>query len=311
MTGIVVVTYESASEVGACLDAALRLTREIVVVDNASRDHTREEVARRGVRLIANPRNLGFAAAANQGIRALSTPFIVLLNPDAVIQAGIEALERACELPHTAGAGGKLLGADGRPQVGFMVRRLPTATALSFEALLVNRLWRSNPVNWKYRCLGMNVNLPQPVEQPAGAFLMVRRDAWEALGGFDEGFYPLWFEDVDFCKRARDRGWELRYVPEAVAKHTGGHSLNNLQVEQRPLYWYRSLLGYAARHFRPWQRRGVCAAVLAGALLRLPAMLWKASPEEAAVYGKVARLAVRVFFGGRDVLQFPDVAARV
>src|SRR5512143_1608195 len=111
-TGIVVVTYHSGQEIGACLDAALCVTNEIVVVDNGSRDNTRDEVARRGVRLIANACNAGFAAAVNQGIRALSTPFIVLLNPDAVIQSGLDAMERACQLPQTAGAGGKLLCAD-------------------------------------------------------------------------------------------------------------------------------------------------------------------------------------------------------
>ncbi|MBV9745793.1 MAG: glycosyltransferase [Acidobacteriia bacterium] len=101
--GIVVVTYNSNAVIGACLDAALRSGAEIVVVDNASADGTREEVRRRGVRLIANSSNLGFAAAVNQGFRVLNCPFILLLNPDAVVGTSLEPLRQACELPYSAG----------------------------------------------------------------------------------------------------------------------------------------------------------------------------------------------------------------
>src|ERR1022692_3518532 len=80
--GIVVVTYESEAEIGACLDRAQPTGAEIVVVDNASTDRTCQEVTRRGVRLITNPENRGFAAAVNQGIRALDTPFVLLLRSE-------------------------------------------------------------------------------------------------------------------------------------------------------------------------------------------------------------------------------------
>src|SRR5215469_4675373 len=116
--GIVIVTYNSAAEIGACLEAALRSGADVVVVDNASSDGTVTEVRRQGARLIANAGNRGFAAAVNQGFCALSSPFVLLLNPDAVIQMGLEALREACELTGAAGAGGKLVAADGRPQHG-------------------------------------------------------------------------------------------------------------------------------------------------------------------------------------------------
>ena len=96
---------------------------------------------------------------------------------------------------------------------------------------------------------------------------MVRRAVWQELGGFDEGFFPLWFEDVDFCRRAVGRGYRLYYVPEAVAS-TGGHSISQLSVEKRRVYWYGSLLRYSAKHFRPVAFRVVCLAVVAGSLLR-------------------------------------------
>src|SRR6185295_4045884 len=124
--GIVIVTYNSEAEIGASLDAAMRTGADVVVVDNASSDGTIREIAHRGVRLVANPSNRGFAAAVNQGVDLLSSPFVLLLNPDAVIQSALDPLRDACDLPGAAAAGGRLLDADGTPQRGFMVRRLPT-----------------------------------------------------------------------------------------------------------------------------------------------------------------------------------------
>ena len=297
--GIIIVTYNSAAEIGACLEAALASGAETIVVDNASRDGTIAEVARRGVRLIANSENRGFAGAVNQGFGALNSPYVLLLNPDAVIQTRLEPLRQACDLPGAAGAGGKLLDASGRPQVGFMVRGLPTPATLALEALLLNRIWPGNPVNRRYRCLDLDVSLRSTVEQPAGAFFMVRRAVWQELGGMDEGFFPLWFEDVDFCRRIRDRGFSLHYVPEAVAKHTGGHSIPYLPLEMRLIYWYRGLLRYSAKHFRPFAFRAVCLAVVTGCMLRgITESALHFSLKPLAVYGKVAGLAARCLFRG-------------
>ncbi len=129
--GIVIVTYNSGREIGACLDAALACGAEIVVVDNASTDGTRAEVARRGVRLLANGENRGFVAAVNQGIRAFTAPLILLLNPDAVLIQGLDALCECCREAGVAGAGGLLVGGDGRPQIGFSVRALPLIWSVS------------------------------------------------------------------------------------------------------------------------------------------------------------------------------------
>ncbi len=81
----------------------------------------------------------------------------------------------------------------------------------------INRLWPRNPVNWRFRCYDVDLQSMKPVEieQPAGAFMMIRRDAWERVGGFDESFYPLWFEDVDFCCRLKLAGLRLFHVPSA------------------------------------------------------------------------------------------------
>jgi hypothetical protein len=301
-TGIVIVTYFSEAEIGPCLDAVLREDAEIVVVDNGSSDGTIAEVAHRGVRLIANPSNRGFAAAANQGFAALRATYVLLLNPDAVLRQGLDALRVACDLPRAAGAGGLLLGADGRPQVGFMVRSLPTPAALVLEALLLNRIWPANPVNRRYRGLGLDYSRRMTVEQPAGAFLMIRRPVWKELGGFDERFYPLWFEDVDFCRRAVDRGYSWYYEPQALAVHAGAHSIQKISVEMRRDYWYGSLLRYSARHFGPAALRVVCLAVLAGCLVRVLAeSAFNRSLAPLAAYGKTVRLAGRcLLFGWTD-----------
>ena len=295
--GIIIVTYNSGAEIGACLDAAILSGAETVVVDNASRDNTIAEVSRRGVRLIANAGNRGFAAAVNQGFAVLNSGYVLLLNPDAVIQTTLEPLRVACDLPGSAGAGGQLVDASGRQQTGFMVRRLPTPAALILEALLLNRLWPGNPINRRYRCLDWDGSSRSRVEQPAGAFFMVRRAVWEELGGFDERFFPLWFEDVDFCRRIRDRGLTLSYISEAVAKHTGGHSISHLGLELRLNYWYRSLLRYSAKHFSPLAFRAVCLAVVTGCILRgIAESAVHRSFKPIAAYGKVAIDAGRSLF---------------
>ena len=153
-------------------------------------------------------------------------------------------------------------------KVGFGIRRLPTATALAFELLGLNRLWKSNPVNRHYRYLDRDLQQPGPVEQPAGAFLMVRRAVWNRLHGMDESFYPVWFEDVDFCRRAFDMGYRIEYVPSVTALHQGGHSVGVLPPGSRALYWCDSLLRYGAKHFQSGPYRGVCVAVLLGSVAK-------------------------------------------
>ena len=298
--GIVVVTFGSEAEIGPCLDAALPTGAEIVVVDNGSTDGYVAEAARRGVRVIANPTNRGFAAAVNQGISLLKTPYVLLLNPDAEIQDGLGPLREACELPNAAGAGGLLLGSAGRPQAGFMVRSLPTPAALILEVCLLNRLWPGNPVNRRYRELSLDCSRRTVVEQPAGAFFMIRREVWVELGGFDESFFPLWFEDVDFCRRAADRGHVLYYEPRAVARHRGGHSIARMGVEMRRICWYSSLIRYSAKHFRTVSFRGVCLAVVVGAFLRLVLESLSDSGGGAA-FRKTVRFAGRcLVLGWRD-----------
>jgi GT2 family glycosyltransferase len=297
--GIVIVTYNSAAEIGPCLDTARATGAEVIVVDNASSDATLEQVRQRGATLIANPENRGFAAAANQGIRLVGSDYILLLNPDAILQGGLEPLRAACAAPGVAAAGGKLVDLHGTVQTGFSVRRLPTPLVLGLEILAVNRLWPTNPANWHYRCYDLNYDEPAEVEQPAGAFLMIRRQVWEELGGLDEQFYPVWFEDVDFCRRARDRGYRVFYEPGVVAIHQGGHSIRKILLENRELYWYGSLLKYAFKHFHPGATRVLCLAVIVGSLMRMTVgIVLQRSFKPVWIYSRVMQLAGKYLLFG-------------
>jgi N-acetylglucosaminyl-diphospho-decaprenol L-rhamnosyltransferase len=291
-TGVVVVTYNSADVIGRCLDSCAHLS--IVVVDNNSGDETLSIVRKKAdVKLIANSSNRGFAAAANQGVEALDTELILLLNPDVELSTSVERLADACSAEGVGLATGRLLDESGRVQAGFTLRRFPSAWTLAFEALGINSLFPSNAVNRRYRCLDVDLSKPSEVEQPPGAFLMFRREVWHRLGGFDTQFSPLWFEDVDFSKRACDIGVKILYVPEVTARHQGGHSIAGLNWECRQVYWYASLLRYASKHFTTHAFRGVAAAVVLGSMFRaVIETIRRGSFGPISVYAKVVKLAL-------------------
>jgi len=270
----VIVTYNSADVINSCLEALSKVSpgTMVTVVDNASSDNTAHLVrSRSGVRLIANSENRGFAAAVNQGVRETGegqeSEFILLLNPDAELLTTVDQLTESARLHGLAA--GRLVDRAGRTQAGFTLRRFPTPASLLCELFGINRLWPSNPVNRRYRCLDRDLDKPAMVEQPAGAFLMVRHDVWKRLGGFDEQFYPVWFEDVDFCRRAVHNGYQIAYCPAVMARHQGGHSVNKISEGRRATYWCVSLLRYGAKHFQAGEFRWICAAVLFSSIPRM------------------------------------------
>lgn len=272
--GAVIVTYNSAEFVGRCLRSIENLA-QVVVVDNASADRTCaivEEASPNAI-LLRNETNRGFAAAVNQGVRTLSTPLLLVLNPDAELLAPLAddhpLIERARQ-PETGVVGGKLVDEDGTYQRGFAVRGFPSPWTLAAETLLLNRLWPGNPINRAYRRLDFDPDRAQPCEQPAGALLAFRREIFELSGGFDERFYPLWFEDADFCWSVRDAGFQNFYEPAAVARHYGAHSLKGLSLRKRQAAWYGSLLRFTEKRFSPrtaaWMRPVVALGLAARAV---------------------------------------------
>lgn len=294
----IIVTYNSAATIAECLEALAEEHCEIVVVDNASQDATVEQVesvrAKIPIEFLRISRNLGFAAGVNHGVRAATGDVLLLLNPDAIAEPGaIAALLQCMQAESASAAGGALLNASGEPDRGFAFRRLPLLGTLLCETLLVNQIWRANPINRRYRCLDADYSKTQPVEQPAGACLAITRDAWSAVGGMDTQFSPVWFEDVDLCKRLIDAGRKIVYCPTAHFRHTGAHSVGKLAFRDKQVFWYANMLRYARKHFSPGKVLTLRMSIVAGMVLRSFAALVGAAPngvnssDALRAYGKV------------------------
>jgi len=256
-----------------------------------------EFVAWHPVHLVANPENLGFAAAVNQGTRESAGDVLLVLNPDAIAEPGaVKALLQCLETTGAVAVGGALLENDGQPARGFAFRRLPTLISLLYEATLVNRLWPRNPVNRRYRCLDADYSQQQEVEQPAGACLAITRAAWESVGGFDERFFPVWFEDVDLCQRLLEHGGKIVYCPAAHFHHSGGHSVGQLPFPDKQMFWYGNMLRYARKHFSGAQVATLRTGIVVGMLLRSLAALFGARQaplgETLSAYWAVMRSAL-------------------
>jgi N-acetylglucosaminyl-diphospho-decaprenol L-rhamnosyltransferase len=299
---IVVVTYNSGTCIERCLLAASKWNAPVIVIDNASADDTVARVRQfPSVTLVENQQNEGFAAAVNQGFRLTDTPAVLVLNPDAEPLAGLSAMAEAAI--RYGAAGGRLVGLDGKEQTGFAFRGLPTAWTLAFEVLGLNRLFPRNPVNRAYR--DMKPASDGTVPQPAGAFLMISREAWSTLGGFDERFYPAWFEDVDFCARLRKCGYSARFVTDAVARHEGGHSFQTVSWSARQVHWYVSLLRYSGKQFSRFERAAVALSLCLACVPRALAGVGSQGTASIAVYSKVFWLAIRSIAGVRDEVGVP------
>ncbi len=267
---VVIVAWNSAHHVAEAIRSVPRGVR-VFVVDNASQDGSAEIAAREGAHLLRNMENAGFGPACNQAARAAGDcRAILFLNPDAALVDGSRCLAillAALKADPSLGAVVPALTGDGQEE--FHLRRLPTLGSFAREAFLLNRLWRRNPWFLRERYLDRLRTEPFDVEQPAGAALMVRRKALDAVGGFDPAFAPAWFEDVDLAARLRKSGWRIRYVPSARAAHAGGAAMKALAYrDYLPLYT-RNACRYLAKHATFPDRLLIRGALLAGALLRL------------------------------------------
>ena len=297
---VILVTYNSGAQVETCVRALATQDCEIVVVDNASQDDTVARVKALAeqvhLQLVTISRNIGFAAGVNQGVRAASGNVLLLLNPDALAGAGaIDAIVRCMTASAASAAGGALLESNGQPARGFAFRRIPTLTSLLFEVLLVNQVWPRNPVNRRYRCLDADYSMQQQIEQPAGACLAVTRTAWNEVQGMDPAFYPVWFEDVDLCKRLLQQGAKIVYCPDARFRHAGGHSVGQLAFGDKQMFWYANMLRYARKHFSGAKVLLLRLGIFAGMGVRLLACVFGATPKNVPVriaMGSYARVAI-------------------
>jgi N-acetylglucosaminyl-diphospho-decaprenol L-rhamnosyltransferase len=276
------------------LEAGAGLDLRCIVVDNASTDGSAEAIESRfpQVTLIRNDTNQSFAGSCNQAAAAGRAEFVLFLNSDVIARPGsIRSLVGALEAsPAHAAAGGRLvdIGSDD-PQVGFAVRGFPTLGRQLALLAGLERHWPANPVSRRQLMLDFDYSRSQDAEQIAGACLLCRRADFEALGGFDEGFY-YWFEDVDLLWRLRRRG-RTAYVADAVFEHVGGASFAGWKRPAAIVTRHRSLLRYFDKHHSPAEQLGLRAGIAALAAIRAVGWL----PFDRArshAYAEVVRMAM-------------------
>lgn len=290
----VIVTWNSAAHVAQAVRSVPQGV-PVVVIDNASQDGSAELARQAGARVVEAGANLGFGPACNLGAQ-LSAPSetILFLNPDAALVDGAGALDTLlAALDSDSGIAAAAPALSGNRQEAFHLRKLPTLGSLAREALLVNKLFPGNPGFLAERYLDGPRDGPFDVEQPAGAALLIRRDLFESLRGFDPAFSPAWFEDVDLCARIWKSGRRIRYVPAAVATHIGGTAMNALAYRDfLPLYT-RNLLRYLRKHSGLATRLSARALLILGTLLRLFLLPFvrgdHARPDAAVAYLRVLR----------------------
>jgi GT2 family glycosyltransferase len=220
----VVVSYNSRDTLRAAVEPLLALPGvAVTVVDNASTDGSLASIADLSVRAIDSGRNGGFGFGCNLGMRAGDAPLVLFINPDARIDAqDLARLAGVLEAePSVALVGPQLREEDGAliPSM----RRYQRLGSTWAQALFLHRVIRRAP--WANEIIHDEAAYAAPAspEWLSGACMLVRREALEALDGFDEGFF-LYCEDMDLCRRIRAAGHEVRYEPGAVARHEGGHS---------------------------------------------------------------------------------------
>ena len=256
----VIVNYRTPAEtaIAAAAVAGSAPEAEVVVVDNASGDGIAEELARDapGAQLVRESVNRGYGAACNRGARETDRPYLLFLNSDAVVGPGAvaalaDALDRDAGL---AAVGPRLRNPDGSLQKS--IRRLPTPWRIFCESTGLAFLSGGRAPLEGHTATRQDHARAREVEALMGAALLVRRTAFEQVGGFDEAFF-LYAEETDLMARWRERGWRLFYEPAAEVVHAGGRSGGDRLFGQL----HASLVRYARKH------HGRAAALFAGMVL--------------------------------------------
>ena len=249
---VCIVNWNTRSDLQTCLEA-LRTnpftggSQEVIVVDNASSDGSAQMVreAFPDVHLIANTSNRNYALGTNQALTAATGKYLLLLNPDACVTTG--ALDVLVRFLHTQGEAGavaaKLVHADGTVQRS--VRGFPDPLSVLWDLLKLPRLFSSLGT---YRQVRFDYDKVGPAPQPMTSCLLLTRTAYEKVGPMDERF-PLYFNDVDWCLRARKEGVGIWYTPEAIVIHGYGGTTKKVR---NAAVWesHRALLRLWRKHYR-------------------------------------------------------------
>lgn len=247
---VVVVAYQSRELLPSCLEAAAAIpgVNRIVVVDHG--DDGSGDVGRElGAEVLADPSNPGFGAGQNRGVAQGTAPFVLLLNPDALVapQAVAEGV-RFLGDPHVAAVQGEVVGAGGtleRSQGRALGPLHLIGRALHLRHLLASPLVRRSVARLPIVADSANRSLNEPamVASLAATAVLVRRSSFEAVGGFDERYF-LYGEDLDLCRRLRNAGFCLLGLPGPWARHQNGAS--SASGWSREVSWWSGTLTYAA-----------------------------------------------------------------
>lgn len=303
---IVVVNFNGGHLLSSAVAAALgsSVTAETIVVDNASTDGSLEWLLcahgpHPRLTIIRGDRNVGFARAANLALRRVDTPFVLLLNPDCVIeQSTLERLLPSIEQDPAVGVVGCLLrNRDGTEQAGCR-RAVPTPWRTLVRVLHLDRMFPGHPL---FRNFVLSKDplpsTPTCVEAISGAFMLVRRKALAQIGLLDEGYF-LHCEDLDWCFRFRSAGWKVLFVPDVEVLHHGG-----VCGADRPIFvhWHKhkGMVRFYTKFFRQ-QYPSMLMALVVGAVWSRFAVL--ASYELIKVAHNVFKSYLKRYAAKRDPL---------
>jgi len=302
LLSVIVVNYRRWQETADLLDqltatdAYFRDSIEIFVVDNASPSHPLEDKIRnlRSVRYVKLPENRGFSAGVNAGLALSQGDWVLVLNPDLVVCAGFIDLTCAAAIEIEDEP------LDDRPVgvVGFQLRnrdgslQLSTGLFPDLSKMLLGLL-RSRRVR-KYE-------LRYPLDRQAvswvtGSCLLVRRSCLQQLGGFDEDYF-LYYEDVDLCRRAKERGWAVCYEPGVAAVHLDPLQNRRLTSPMWAITRHASLT-YFRKHLPRWQFQALARIIAAEAWLFQHWAAWSGCKRDAVIAGRL-RMICADLRGGR------------
>lgn len=252
---VVVVSWNVRDLLRRCLlsiiaSSQARLSAQVIVVDNGSTDGSAQMVRREfpDIHLIANTENRGFPAANNQGLAVARGRYILLLNPDTeVIGDALSEMVAFADAHSGVGVvGPQLVNADGSVQPSR--RRFPTLATALFESTWLQP-YAPRRLLARYYVLDRPDDEIQEVDWVTGAALMARREAVEEVGPLDEGFF-MYSEELDWCRRFRETGWRVVYLPTARIVHCVGKSSEQV-LPARHIHFQTSKVRYFRKYYGP------------------------------------------------------------
>jgi len=266
---VIIVNHKTREHLRACLATVQpEALGEVIVVDNASSDGSVEMVQAHYPRVMlhANKANIGYGAAANLAIARSTAKYILLLNSDTLLQPGaLQAMSTYLDL-HTQAAivGPRLVNPDGRLQAS--CRQFPGTLKWLVDNGTLGLLTQRVPVLRDHNLRIWTHDHVRVVPWVLGAALAIRREAFEAVGGFDESFF-MYAEETDLCYRLNTAGWQIHFVPVATVTHVGGASTRQYRTKMA-IQVVKSDIKFYQRHYSGIRLAGLIAIAKSRVLLR-------------------------------------------